>query len=106
MNLTIGAELAGTDADGTELSGAGLGGADLTPLAAEGSTELWLLVVGILVAGVLLIAFWYGSRRASRHRSNLPRNPQPGADSWQSAEESTHPEHDGHEGDGPRHRRG
>lgn len=56
---------------------------------------LWILVIGLLVALVLLIAFWYGSRRSTRHRANLPSEPQRRADSWQSPDESIHP----HEGD-------
>ncbi|MFF0742779.1 DUF6479 family protein [Streptomyces sp. NPDC004111] len=67
----------------------------LSPLAVEGSSVLWILVIGLLIAVVLLIAFWYGSRRNTRHVANLPTTPQRGADSWQSADESLHP----HEGD-------
>jgi hypothetical protein len=61
---------------------------------------LWILVIGLLVALVLLIAFWYGSRRSSRHQANLPRDPQAGADSWQSPDESIHP-HKGDDDHGP-----
>ncbi|WP_433543917.1 DUF6479 family protein (plasmid) [Streptomyces sp. CA-294286] len=115
MNLMTGADPVGADSVGADLVGAGslgadLMGSDLAPLAAEGSPDLWMLVVGILIAALLLGAFWYGSRRASRHRANLPRRPQPGSDSWQSADESTHPDPNGHEGEGEaggggRHRR-
>ncbi|MCX5206442.1 DUF6479 family protein [Streptomyces sp. NBC_00237] len=64
-------------------------GTPLHTLAAEGSPALWLLVIGVPVVLLLLGAFWYGSKRAERHRANLPQEPQPGADSWQTPDEST-----------------
>ncbi|MFD3517675.1 DUF6479 family protein [Streptomyces sp. NPDC058657] len=72
----------------------------LSPLAVEGSPVLWILVIGVLIALVLLIAFWWGSRRVSRQRTDLPHHPQAGADSWQSPDESTHP-HEGDDRNGP-----
>ncbi|MER6448083.1 DUF6479 family protein [Streptomyces venezuelae] len=37
-------------------------------LAASGSTSLFLIVAGVLVAALLIGAFWYGARRTVRRR--------------------------------------
>ncbi|MGW7611635.1 DUF6479 family protein [Streptomyces sp. NPDC054766] len=64
-------------------------------LAADGSSSLFLIVAGVVVAALLIGAFWYGSRRAA-HRKNpgarpAAPNPQtaPRQDSWQTPDEDT-----------------
>ncbi|WP_328672666.1 DUF6479 family protein [Streptomyces sp. NBC_00328] len=68
-------------------------------LAADGSSSLFLIVAGVVVAALLIRAFWYGSRRAA-HRKNpgarpAAPNPQtaPRQDSWQTPDDDT----DGHQ---------
>ncbi|MFD8912409.1 DUF6479 family protein [Streptomyces sp. NPDC059575] len=41
-------------------------------IALSGGGTLWFLVVGIVVAVVLLGAFWLGSRRARERRASTP----------------------------------
>ncbi|MFG2872459.1 DUF6479 family protein [Streptomyces sp. NPDC048338] len=55
--------------------------------AAAGSNALFLAVaIGIVVVGVLLASFWWGSRRVARRRRPVGdptlAKPQPGGDSW------------------------
>ncbi|WP_329395944.1 DUF6479 family protein [Streptomyces melanogenes] len=70
-------------------------------LAASTSSSWLFLIVGILVVAVLIAAFWYGSRRATR-RPKPPQEPQPRADSWQTPDTQPPPqgpdapEHDHH----------
>ncbi|MFJ4831811.1 DUF6479 family protein [Streptomyces sp. NPDC088747] len=62
-------------------------------LAADGSASLFLLVAGVVVAALLIGAFWYGSRRAAQRKTPRPRpadqNPQAAArkDSWQTPDD-------------------
>ncbi|MFD8804320.1 DUF6479 family protein [Streptomyces sp. NPDC059597] len=54
-------------------------------IALSGGGSLWFLVVGIIVAVVLLGAFWLGSRRARERRASTPA---PGAQSRRGGIES------------------
>ncbi|MEU4358320.1 DUF6479 family protein [Streptomyces virginiae] len=70
-------------------------------LAAEGQGALFLIFAGVVVAVLLIGAFWYGSRRAARRRPPArPADQNPVArgreDSWQT------PEGDDAGGRGPR----
>ncbi|MCY0943009.1 MULTISPECIES: DUF6479 family protein [Streptomyces] len=62
-------------------------------LAADGSTSLFLIVAGVVVAALLIGAFWYGSRRAAKLKDPGARpadqSPQAQArqDSWQTPDE-------------------
>ncbi|MFF7498147.1 DUF6479 family protein [Streptomyces lavendulae] len=63
------------------------------PLAADGSSSLFLIVAGVVVVVLLIGAFWYGSRRAARRADPgarpVDQNPQAAMrqDSWQTPEE-------------------
>ncbi|WP_411104086.1 DUF6479 family protein [Streptomyces sp. cmx-4-9] len=63
------------------------------PLAAAGSSSLFLIVAGVVVAGLLIAAFWYGSRRtaAGTDPGARPADQSPPArareDSWQTPDE-------------------
>ncbi|RSS57940.1 hypothetical protein EF912_12390 [Streptomyces sp. WAC07061] len=67
-------------------------------LAADGTPALLLMAVGVLVAALLVAAFWYGSRRAARRKDPgaraVDQNPQAVArrNSWQ--EPDAGPAHD------------
>ncbi|MEV6550537.1 DUF6479 family protein [Streptomyces sp. NPDC051597] len=61
-------------------------------LAASTSSSWLFVIVGVLVVAVLIGAFWYGSRRASR-RPAPPQEPQPRADSWQTPDAEAPPGH-------------
>ncbi|MFE5490645.1 DUF6479 family protein [Streptomyces virginiae] len=70
-------------------------------LAAEGQGALFLILAGVVVAVLLIGAFWYGSRRAARRRAparSVDQNPvaRGREDSWQT------PEDEGAGGHGPR----
>ncbi|WP_030758911.1 MULTISPECIES: DUF6479 family protein [unclassified Streptomyces] len=73
-------------------------------LAASGSTSLFLTAAGVLVAALLIGAFWYGSRRTARRRDPGARpaeqSPQAQArsDSWRT------PGNDGDERQQEQHR--
>jgi hypothetical protein len=64
-------------------------------LAADGSSSLFLIVAGVVVAALLIGAFWYGSRRAAHRKSPGARpvapHPQtaPRQDSWQTPDDDT-----------------
>ncbi|WP_327287157.1 DUF6479 family protein [Streptomyces sp. NBC_01198] len=50
----------------------------------------WAVAVGVVLVALIIAAFWWGSRRASR-RPVPPQEPQPGSDSWHTpAESETH----------------
>lgn len=59
-------------------------------LAAEGQASLFLIVAGVVLVGLLIGAFWYGSRRR-RREATPPAEQNPVAqrrqDSWQTPEE-------------------
>ncbi|RPK54866.1 hypothetical protein EES43_27760 [Streptomyces sp. ADI96-02] len=69
--------------------------ASSVPLAADVTPSLLLIMIGIVVAVLLLGAFWLGSRRAARRKdpgvrpSPMDQNPQAAArqDSWQTPDE-------------------
>ncbi|WP_404953377.1 DUF6479 family protein [Streptomyces sp. 147326] len=69
------------------------------PLAAAGSSSLFLIVAGVLVAALLIAAFWYGSRRTARRRDpgarSADQSPQARArqDSWQTPEDDADQQH-------------
>ncbi|WP_329174445.1 MULTISPECIES: DUF6479 family protein [unclassified Streptomyces] len=54
---------------------------------AGGATAGWAAGFGVLVVALILVAFWWGSRRASR-RPVPPQEPQAGAGSWHAPDES------------------
>lgn len=54
---------------------------------AAASTSWLFTGVGVVIVAVLIGAFWFGSRRATR-KPMPPQEPQPGADSWQPPEAS------------------
>lgn len=51
-------------------------------LAVSAGGTAWAVVYGIVIVGVLVLAFWWGARRRARDRAMPPRPPQRGADSW------------------------
>ncbi|MEV0987885.1 DUF6479 family protein [Streptomyces sp. NPDC049949] len=63
------------------------------PLAADGSSSLFLIIAGVVVVVLLIGAFWYGSRRAARRTDPgarpVDQNPQAATrqDSWKTPEE-------------------
>ena len=59
---------------------------DVLALSAAGTA--WAVVYGIVIVGVLVLAFWWGARRRFRDRMMPPRPPQPGADSWHEPQRS------------------
>ncbi|MEU9415087.1 DUF6479 family protein [Streptomyces sp. NPDC051000] len=67
-------------------------------VAADASSSLFLLVAGVVVAALLIGAFWYGSRRSARRKdpgaAPMDQSPQAAArqDSWQTPDED--PERD------------
>ncbi|MER5407459.1 DUF6479 family protein [Streptomyces sp. NPDC002769] len=64
-------------------------------LAADGSSSLPLIVAGLVLAALLIGAFWYGSRRTARRQDPgagpAEQNPQAAArkDSWQTPDDDT-----------------
>ncbi|WP_327260209.1 DUF6479 family protein [Streptomyces sp. NBC_01232] len=60
------------------------------PLAASGSSSLFLIMAGVVVAALLVSAFWYGSRRAATRKdpgaqpSEQSRAARARQDSWQT----------------------
>ncbi|MFF2998173.1 DUF6479 family protein [Streptomyces sp. NPDC057950] len=64
-------------------------------LAADGTSSLPLLVAGLVLAALLIGAFWYGSRRVARHKdpgaAPADQNPRAAArrDSWQTPDDDT-----------------
>ncbi|MCX4579920.1 DUF6479 family protein [Streptomyces sp. NBC_01571] len=64
-------------------------------LAADGSSSLPLIVAGLVLAALLIGAFWYGSRRTARRQdpgaAPAEQNPQAAArqDSWQTPDDDT-----------------
>lgn len=59
-----------------------------TTLAVSGAGTAWAVIYGIVIVGVLVLAFWWGSRRRSRDRMMPPKPPQRGADSWHEPQSS------------------
>ncbi|MFJ3832297.1 MULTISPECIES: DUF6479 family protein [unclassified Streptomyces] len=63
------------------------------PLAASGSSSLFLIIAGVIVAALLVSAFWYGSRRAAARKdpgarpSDQSRAARARQDSWQTPDE-------------------
>ncbi|MGW3634543.1 DUF6479 family protein [Streptomyces sp. NPDC005122] len=63
--------------------------------AADGSSSLPLIVAGLVLAALLIGAFWYGSRRTARRKDPgtgpADQNPQAAArqDSWQTPGDDT-----------------
>lgn len=62
------------------------------PLAAGATRPLLLIVVGVAVAALLIVAFWWGSHRiGARGRlsaaSRQARSPQPRSTSWQTPDD-------------------
>lgn len=64
------------------------------PLAASGSPSLFLIMVGVVVAALLIGAFWYGARRAAARKDPgaRPSDQSPPArarqESWQAPDDS------------------
>ncbi|MDJ0382327.1 DUF6479 family protein [Streptomyces sp. G-G2] len=64
------------------------------PLAAAGSSSLFLIAVGVIVAALLIAAFWYGSRRAAARKDPgaqpLDQSPPARArqDSWRTPDDT------------------
>lgn len=58
---------------------------------AANSTSWLFTGVGIVVVAVLLLALWFGSRRAAR-KPMPPQEPQPRADSWGTPDTSQTPQ--------------
>lgn len=64
------------------------------PLAATGSPPLFLIAVGVVVAALLVAAFWYGSRRVAARKdpgARLSEQPPPARarnDSWQTPDDT------------------
>ncbi|MGW7437640.1 DUF6479 family protein [Streptomyces sp. NPDC054849] len=69
------------------------------PLAATVSSSLFLIIAGVIVAALLIAAFWYGTRRLSRRRDPGARpaeqnlQAQARQDSWQTPDDSADPQH-------------
>ncbi|MCX4658423.1 DUF6479 family protein [Streptomyces uncialis] len=61
-------------------------------LAAGGSGSPLLIVIGVIIVGALLAAFWIGSRRTAR-KPKPPRGPQPRSGSWDTPDSPTEPPH-------------
>jgi protein-S-isoprenylcysteine O-methyltransferase Ste14 len=57
-----------------------------TELASSAVTA-WAVVFGIVIVGVLLLAFWWGARSVARRRAPS-RAPQQRAGSWHEPQES------------------
>lgn len=64
------------------------------PLAASGFPSLFLIVIGVVVAALLIAAFWYGTKRAAARKDPgaRPSTQSPPArarqDSWQTPDDS------------------
>ncbi|MET9465465.1 MULTISPECIES: DUF6479 family protein [unclassified Streptomyces] len=69
------------------------------PLAAEGSSSLFLLLAGVVLVVLLIGAFAYGARRRTRGTdpgtNPTGQNPQARAhqDSWQTPDDDPDPHH-------------
>ncbi|MGW6566318.1 DUF6479 family protein [Streptomyces sp. NPDC054975] len=64
------------------------------PLAATLGSSLFLIIVGVVVAGLLVAAIWFGIRRVSARRAagaTPPTEPNPPArarrDSWETPDD-------------------
>ncbi|MGW6420475.1 DUF6479 family protein [Streptomyces sp. NPDC055055] len=67
-------------------------------LAAEGRAPLFLILAGVVVAALLIGAFWFGSKRSARRKA--PAQPQQqNAAARQRAQSWKTPDHDPDEGD-------
>ncbi|MER6200441.1 DUF6479 family protein [Streptomyces sp. NPDC001586] len=62
-------------------------------LAAEGQASLFLILAGVMVAALLIGAFWYGSRRSARRRAPAQPGQQP-SEAQQRAQSWATPEND------------
>lgn len=51
-------------------------------LAVSAGGTAWAVVYGVVIVGVLVLAFWWGGRRRARDRRTPPRTGQRRADSW------------------------
>ncbi|MGG8407860.1 DUF6479 family protein [Streptomyces sp. 12297] len=62
-------------------------------LAITGTSSLFLIIVGVLVAALLIGSFWYGSRRLARRAdpgvrpAEQPPRARAREESWQSPED-------------------
>lgn len=67
------------------------------PLAASGSSSLFLIVAGLVVVALLISAFWYGSRRAAARKDPGARPADQGPrararqDSWKTPDDTDRP---------------
>ncbi|MFI0720759.1 DUF6479 family protein [Streptomyces sp. NPDC021224] len=53
---------------------------------ASSSITAWAVVFGIVIVGVLMLAFWWGARALQRRRGPV-REPQPRSGSWHEPQE-------------------
>lgn len=53
---------------------------------ASSSVTAWAVIFGIVIIGVLMLAFWWGARALQRRRGPA-RGPQPRAGSWHEPQE-------------------
>lgn len=53
---------------------------------ASSSVTAWAVIFGIVIVGVLMLAFWWGARALRRRRGPVP-GPQPRAGSWHEPQE-------------------
>jgi uncharacterized protein DUF6479 len=57
-------------------------------LALSAGGTAWAVVFGIVIVGVLILAFWWGARRRARDRAMPAGSRQRGADSWHEPQRS------------------
>ncbi|WUH88790.1 DUF6479 family protein [Streptomyces sp. NBC_00433] len=57
-----------------------------TELASSGVVA-WAVIFGIIIVGVLILAFWWGAKAVARRRG-AGRAPQPRAGSWHEPQQS------------------
>ncbi|MFI0900447.1 DUF6479 family protein [Streptomyces sp. NPDC020983] len=53
---------------------------------ASSSVTAWAVIFGVIIVGVLILAFWWGARALQRRRGPV-REPQPRAGSWHEPQE-------------------
>jgi hypothetical protein len=65
-----------------DAAGPAVDAARQSTLAVSAAGTAWAVVYGVVIVGLLILAFWWGARRRARGRRTPLRTRQRRADSW------------------------